>query len=129
MRELIVAARNQAPFGLRIEPSAATAEQNSKVEVKVIATRYWPDFSAAIRLLALKLPGGFKVVDSQIGAGRNEARIVIEIAGAREGKHTFSLQGQAQVPYDKDPKATNRPNTLVSMPCQPITIQVLPKPR
>jgi hypothetical protein len=76
------------------------------------------------------LPGGFKVADREIGTGQNEVAVTIEIgANARPGKHTFTLQGQAQVPYDKDPKATTRPNTLVTMPCQPITIEVTAKPK
>lgn len=129
MRELVVATRDKAPFGLRIEPDTATVEQNSKLELKVIATRHWPDFKAAIKLLTLQLPGGIRLADAQINASETEAKVTLDIATPRVGEHTVVIQGQAQVPYNKDPQAASRPNTLVSMPTQPITLQVIAKPK
>jgi len=37
-------------------------------------------------------------------------------AGAAPGDYTVSVLGQAQVPFNKDPKAAKNPNTLVSLP-------------
>lgn len=127
MRELVVATRAQAPFGLRIEPETATVAQKSKLELKVIATRHWPDFKNEIKLLSLQMPGGIRVTDTQIKAGETEATITLDIATPRIGNHTIAIQGQAQVPYNKDPQATSRPNTLVSMPTQPITLEIVPE--
>lgn len=125
MRELVVATRNQAPFGLRIEPETSTVEQNSKLELKVIATRHWSDFKAAIKLLALQMPGGIRLADAQINANETEAKVTLDIATPRVGEHTLVIQGQAQVPYNKDPQATGRPNTLVFMPTRPTTLKVV----
>jgi hypothetical protein len=129
MRELVVGTHDKAPFGLRIEPETTTVEQNSKLEVKVIATRYASDFRAEVKLLTLQMPGGIKMGDTQIAAGGTEAKVTLEIATPRTGKHTFAIQGQAQVPYNKDPQATSRPNTLVSVPTRPITLNVVAKPK
>jgi hypothetical protein len=67
------------------------------------------------------------MADSQIAAGQSEGTCTIEVAeGTRPGTYTLAVLGQAQVPFNKDATAAERPKTLVSMPSRPITITVTP---
>jgi hypothetical protein len=127
-RKLGLAVRETGPFGLSIEPARVTVEAGKPVELMVKATRHWKDFSAAINLLPLALPGGFSMSSASIGAGGTEAKITITVQNGRlPGDYTMTVLGQAQVPFSKDREATSRPNTLVSLPSIPVTITV-PEP-
>jgi hypothetical protein len=45
----------------------------------------------------------------------------------RPGDYTLALQGQAQVPFGKDPKMP-KTNSLVTRASRPLTLTVLPAP-
>jgi hypothetical protein len=38
----------------------------------------------------------------------------------------MTVLGQAQMPFNVDPQATDRPNTLVAIPSRPLTIVIPP---
>ena len=60
----------------------------------------------------------------------DEAALSINVQqGTRPGDYTLTVLGQAQVPFHKDPKSADRPNTLVSIPSRPITITVTEPPK
>ena len=125
MRELIVGVRDKAPYGLKIIPERISVEAGKKAELKLIATRLWPDFKDKITIIPLAFPGNFNFGSFEIAAGQLEAKLTIDVQnGSRPGDYTLSVLGQAQVPYHKDLKATDRPKTLVSMPSLPVTITV-----
>src|SRR5262249_14840626 len=48
-------------------------------------------------------------------------------AQAQPGTYTFVLRGVAQIPYNKDPKAAQKPPVNVVQPSTAVTITVLPK--
>ncbi|HVC96333.1 MAG TPA: hypothetical protein VND64_21795 [Pirellulales bacterium] len=125
-REMVVAVRETAPYMVRIVPERAVVTAGSKLELKLEASRYWSDFTAPIRVIGLSLPGGFNLAEVEIAAGKTEATCVVEVGNMRPGDYTLTLLGQAQVPFNKDLAAKERPNTLVSMPSRPVTITVLP---
>lgn len=126
-RELWIAVRDAAPFSLRFEPETVNIEQGSKVDVKLVVERLWNDFKAPIRLQAQNLPAGIKMNELEIPSGKNDIAITLDCSGARTGPVSVVLMGQAQVPYDKDPQAKSRPNTLVSMPTRTLQVNVQPK--
>jgi hypothetical protein len=126
MRELVVAVRETAPYMVRIVPEQARVVAGGKLELKLEASRYWPDFTAPIRVIGLSLPGGFNLAEVEIAAGKTEATCLLEVGNMRPGDYTLTLLGQAQVSFNKDPAAKERPNTLVSMPSRPVTIMVQP---
>ncbi|MBC7852210.1 MAG: PPC domain-containing protein [Pirellulaceae bacterium] len=129
MRELTMAVREKAPFSLRFAAEQLQIEAGKKVQIKLAVSRLNPDFKEKLTLLPLPLPGNIKITAPEILAGASEATIDIEIQpGTRPGNYTLSLVGQGQVPYAKDAAAKERPNLLVSLPSQPLTITVLPPP-
>jgi hypothetical protein len=125
-REMVVAVRETAPYMVRIVPERASVMAGGKLELKLEATRYWSDFTAPIRVIGLSLPGGFNLAEVEIASGKTEAACTVDVGNMRPGDYTLTLLGQAQVPFNKDPAAKERPNTLVSMPSRPVTITVLP---
>jgi hypothetical protein len=125
-RELVVAVRETAPYMVRIVPENLRVPAGGKLELKLEANRSWPDFTAPIRMIGLSLPGGFNLAEVEIASGKTEATCSLEVGNMRPGDYTLTLLAQAQVPFNKDPAAQDRPNTLVSMPSRPVTITVVP---
>jgi hypothetical protein len=126
VRELALAVREKAPFSLRFATEQLHIEQGKKARIKLAVTRLNPDFKEKLTLLPLPLPGNVKIMAPELAAGANEATIDIEIQpGTRPGNYTLSIVGQGQVPYNKDAAAKEKPNVLVSLPSQPLTITVV----
>ena len=130
MRELVVGVREKAPYVLKVQPDRVSVEAVKEVSVKVTATRFWPDFKDKITLIPLSFPGPIQMPTVEIPSGANETTVKFTIQnGARPGDYTISVLGQAQVPFNKDPQAKDRPNTLVSSPSLPLTITVTEPPK
>ncbi|MCE9524747.1 MAG: PPC domain-containing protein [Planctomycetales bacterium] len=129
VRELTLAVREKAPFSLRFATEQIQIEAGKKAQVKLLLTRLNPDFKEKLTLLPLPLPGNVKITAPEIAAGASEATIDLDIQpGTRPGVYTLAIVGQGQVPYSKDPAAKDKPNVLVSLPSQPLTITVLAPP-
>jgi hypothetical protein len=127
MRELVVAVGNPAPFALIPAADKLQVEAGKKVELVVKCERLWPEFKGPITLIPLSLPGPIKMSSVTIAEGKAEATLTLEAqAGMRPGDYTLAFTGQGQVPFNKDPKATTKPNTLVPLPSRPVTLTVLP---
>jgi hypothetical protein len=117
--------REPAPYLLKLVPDRITVEAGKKAELKLVGVRYWPDFKQKITAIPLAFPGGFNMATLDLPADKTEVPLTIDVQNnLRPGDYTLSVLGQAQVPFNKDPKAENRPNTLVSMPSLPVTITV-----
>lgn len=129
VRELTLAVREKAPFSLRFASEQIQIEAGKKAQVKLAVTRLNPDFKEKLTLLPLPLPGNIKIIAPEIAAGASEATIDLDIQpNTRPGTYTLAIVGQGQVPYAKDSAAKEKPNVLVSLPSQPLTIMVLPPP-
>lgn len=129
VRELALAVRDKAPFSLQFAADKVTVEAGKKAQVKLLLRRIWPDFKEKLTILPQALPGGMRMDNQEIAAGAGEIAFEIEVqAGSRPGDYTFTVLGQGQVPFAKDPAAKERPNVLVSFPSQPLTITVVPAP-
>ncbi len=129
MREQLLSIRERAPYSLRIEPERVTVEAGQKTEVKLIVTRYWPDFKEAVNYQALNWPGALQLGNGTIAAGQTEASLSIQVQpNTNPGDYTVAVLGQAQVPFHKSPDEKNRPNTLVPMTSRPVTISVTKPP-
>jgi hypothetical protein len=125
-RELAVAIREPAPYSLQFAQPIVDAKAGQKLELALKAKRLWPDFKDKIALQPLALPGSIQMVNAEIAAASTETNVTITLGpGTPPGDYTLAVQAQAQVPFNKDPNAANRPNTLVTLPSQPITIRVV----
>jgi hypothetical protein len=127
-RELHVAVVEKAPYNLRPMPDSATVEVNTKLTLKIVAERLWPECQAAIKVIGLGLPGGFQFSEREIAAGQNEGAFELQLGNLRPGDYTLTLLGQSQVPYKME-GAKEATNTLVAIPCRPIAIKVIEKPK
>jgi hypothetical protein len=126
-RELTTALVEKAPFFVVPEKERTLAKAGDKLELKVQIKRLWPEFAGELKLLPLGWPGNFQMPELLVAAGANEATVSITIQnGTAPGEYTLALLAQAQVPFNKDAAAKERPNTLVSLPSRPITIAVQP---
>jgi hypothetical protein len=127
-RELALAIRESAPFSLGIPVESVKVEAGQKAELKVRLDRHWLDFKNNVTVLPLSFPGSIKMANAQVPVGKDEVSVSIDVQpNTRPGAYTLALLGQAQVPYNKDASATQKPNTLVSQPSRPVTILVSPK--
>jgi hypothetical protein len=126
-RELAAAIAQKAPLFVVPEKERLEAKAGDKLELKIQIKRLWPEFTGDLKLLPLSWPGNFQMPELPVAAGTNEATVTITVQnGTAPKEYTLALLAQAQVPFNKDPAAKERPNTLVSLPSRPITISVQP---
>lgn len=125
MRQQLIAVREQAPYALRIEPERLTVEAGKGAEVRLLATRHGAGFDGNIDYQPLNFQGQFQMGNGTIPMGSTEKTVSIMVQpGTQPGDYSMTVLGQAQVPFHKDPAATDRPKTLVAMPSRPLTITV-----
>lgn len=128
MRDLVIAVRESAPFALDFGVERLEVEAGQKAEVKLNLKRHWPEFKNAVTVLPLSPPPGIRTPNAEIAAAASETTVTVEVQpNARPGEYALTLLGQAQVPYSKDTAATQKPNTLVSLPSRSLTVVVVPK--
>jgi hypothetical protein len=124
-REILLAVRAQAPYGLKSPAQAATVAAGGSVDATVTVERRWPEFKGKVQINGLNLPPGFGVNTTEIPEGKTEAQVKVTVAAnVPPGDYTVNLRGDAQVPFSADPKAANRPNVRVADPATPLTVTV-----
>lgn len=129
-REHVVNICERSPFALAIEPERITVESGQKADIKLKLVRHWNDFKNAVNHQPLNFPGPFQLGNGTIAADQTEAMLSINVQqGTRPGDYTLAILGQGQVPFHKDPKSTDRPNTLVAIPSRPVMITVTEPPK
>ncbi len=127
MRSLVIAVRDGAPWRLDWEQQSVEAEAGKTIDLKLRLTRRIADWKNEVTIQPLAFPGNFTMSNGSITGDQTESTVTITVqAGTRPGQYTLAVLGQSQVPFNKDAAATDRPNTLVSLPSQPITITVKP---
>jgi hypothetical protein len=127
-RSLALAIRESAPFNLHFAAERIEVEAGKKAEAKLLLERHDSDFKNAVNVLSLSVPNGVKLGNIDLGPGKTDATVTLDVQpNTRPGEYTLVVTGQAQVPYNKDPKATQKPNTLVAQPSRPVTLVILPK--
>src|SRR5262249_49137541 len=126
-RELVLALRESSPFALRFASERLEAKAGSKVEVKLHVDRLWPDCKNTMTVQPLSFPGQTRMSNVEVPAAKSEVSVTMEVQpGTPAGEYTLAVTGQTQVPFNKDTKATQKPNTLVSQPSRPLTLVVKP---
>jgi hypothetical protein len=131
-RSLVLAVREQPPFLVTTTLDKATVVQGDKVNLSLKLTRLWPDFKTPLQSVAIDLPPNQLTVNNNqiitIPAGKDEAKVVVDAkSGLPPGMYTIVLRASAQIPYNKDPMAKQKPNVNVVLPSTPVTLTVLPK--
>lgn len=119
-----------APLRVTLEPATATVEAGKSLQLKALATRYWPEAKNEIRLAPLAFPNNLQLAETVLPAGAAEVMLTIKVQPKTPpGDYTLAVQCQSQVPFDKDPQAATRPNNLMTFPSLPATITVTEPPK
>jgi hypothetical protein len=130
---LMLAVRPGAPFSLTGTPDKPMLTQGDKGTLKVKLTRIAPDFKTplTVQALATELPKGLTINNNQplsIAANATDGSLPINVpANVQPGTYTIVLRLQTHMPYNKDPMAKQKPNTVVVLPSAPIALTILPK--
>jgi hypothetical protein len=125
VREICLAVRSTAPYGLRLPEDKLTVPAGEILEVKATVARHWPDFQGKVQLNGLNLPPGFQLTTAAIAADKDNAPIKIKVAAnVPPGDYSIVLRGDTQVPFSPDPKVTSRPLVRVADPSTPLTVTV-----
>ena len=125
MRELVVTIRDGAPYRLEWISDRIEVEAGNAAEAKLRLTRRWGEFKANLTVQPLSFPGNFKLSNMEFTGEQTELTLPITVQnGTRAGDYTLAVLGRAQVPFHKDPASKDHPNTLVSLPSQPLTLSV-----
>ncbi len=128
LREICLAVRDKAPYAVQLASEKLSVAAGASLETTAKTIRYWPDFKGNVQLIALNLPPGFSFATTTIAANSSETPIKINVAAnVPPGEYTVVLRGDAQVPFNRDPAATARPNVRVADPSTPMRVLVLPK--
>jgi hypothetical protein len=125
IREICLAVRPAAPYGIRLPAETLTVPAGGARDVKAKVARHWDEFKGKVQLAGLNLPPGFAVAAAEVPADRGEATVQLKVAAnVPPGEYSIVLRGDAQVPFAPDPKAANRPLVRVADPSTPLTVTV-----
>jgi hypothetical protein len=124
-REICLAVRSEAPYGIRAPAGPLTVAAGGTVEAKVTMERHGPDFRGKVQLTGLNLPPGFDLASVEVPPDRKDATVKVTVAGnVPPDTYSVVLRGDAQVPFSRDPKSTTKPNVRVADPSTPLTVVV-----
>lgn len=130
-RNLVLAVREKAPFQLAAQLDKSVVLQGEKVPMTLKLTRLWPDFKTPMQITYANPIPNLAVNNNQpmtVAADKNEAKVEINVnANVLPGTYNLELRGAAQIPFNKDPMAKQKPNVNVLLPSAPAVITVLPK--
>jgi hypothetical protein len=131
-RNTLMAVREQAPYRLTAVLDKPAVVQGDKPNLTVKLTRLWPDFKGPLQAIVLDFPNNLVAVNNNqpiaFAPGKDEAKVVVDVKPTTPpGTYTVVLRSAAQMPYNKDPMAKQKPNINVVQPSEPFTITVLPK--
>jgi hypothetical protein len=130
-RNVMLAVRDKAPYILAATIDKSAVQQGDKATITVKLTRVWPEVKGPMQVLAIDLPPNLTINNNQpatIAADKAEATLVVDAkAAALPGTYNLVLRSQTQFPYNKDPKAPQKPPVNVVLPANPVTLTVLPK--
>jgi hypothetical protein len=131
-RNLMLAVNDQAPFNLTATIDKATLLQGEKANVTLKLQRLWPDFKTPLQAVfeppRVRNQAVLNLPNLTLAPGKDEAKAVLNIpANIAPGTYPLMFRGTAQIPYNKDPKAKQKPNLNVVLPSTPLAVTVLPK--
>jgi hypothetical protein len=136
---LFLAIRGKPIFVLTPTIDKPTALPGDKVVCKVKLDRPYADAKGAVQVSVMQpqnrqgseLPQNLRFNNNQpvnINAGQVEGTFNVTIGNdVPPGTYNVVFRAQAQVPYNKDPKATAKPNVNAVAVSAPLTFTVLPK--
>ncbi len=130
-RSLALAVRDKAPFALTTSLDKPALAQGDKATLALKLARLWPDFKQPLQVVLMDPIPNIQFNNNQpmpLAQGKDDATFpVVVSAGAAPGTYNLVLRATAQVAYNKDPTAKQKPNVNVVQASAPLTITILPK--
>jgi hypothetical protein len=126
---LVLAVREKPPYSLTASEKA-TIFHNDKLTIDLKGTRLWPDMKQPIQIQPVpqELPQGLNMPAVTIAPNATDAKLVLAVPGnVPPGTYNFVFRSFAQMPFNKDPKAKQRPNVNVVQSSTPCQVTILPK--
>jgi hypothetical protein len=104
-------------------PVGATVPMKFKVD------RHWPEAKVPIAVQPVDVPPNLAVGNNNqpmtVAADKNEADVQIQVRNnVPPGVYNLVLRGTAQVPFNKDPKATQKPPLASQAVTTPVKLKV-----
>jgi hypothetical protein len=132
-RAVVLAVRDKAPFGVTTSIDKATLVHGDKATLSVKLARLWPDFKQPLQLQVqpVELPQGLTLNNNQpvsIAPNADSAALpIVANPTVPPGTYNLVLLAVAQIPFNKDPKAAQKPPVNVVQVSMPVVVTVLPK--
>jgi hypothetical protein len=138
-RGVQLAVRDKAPWNLTATIDKAEYVPGDKAPViSVKLARLWPDFKQPLQIPPQQqqgqqqqpplLPQGFQIPNLTLNPGKDDGQITLNIPNnIPPGTYNIVLTAGAQLPYNKDPMAKQKPNTIITFPSTPVALTILPK--
>lgn len=132
-RGIWLSVRGQAPFNLTAAIDKPALAQGDKGTLTVNLARIWPDFKTPLTAQAIvtELPAGLTLNNNAaitIAPGAAAGTLPIVVAPTTPpGTYNLFVKATSQIPYNKDPKAAQKPPTNVVQSSTAVTLSVLPK--
>jgi hypothetical protein len=134
-RSLVLAVREKPAFTVAATAEKLVVLQETKLKLDFKLGRLWPDLKGPVQITPIDrrddFPRGLVFNGNNpitIAADKNEGTAVLDVQrSVPPGTYNVVLRGTAQVPFNKDPKAKEKPNINVIQPTTPIGLTVLPK--
>jgi hypothetical protein len=128
-RGFVVAVRAEpAPLTLTARPESLVVAQGHKLDLEMAVTRR-AGFVEAVAVTAPELPPGMPTATVTIAKEAKAGILPLFVPkNVPPGTYSFVVRGSGQYPFNKDPKAKERPNVTLTEPSNPITLTVRPAP-
>jgi hypothetical protein len=129
-KALLLAVRDQPPYALAVKTDKLTVRHGDKLTVPFQLKRLWPQMKAQVQVQPVntELPPGLNMPNVNIPANATEAKLVTNVGtNVPPGTYNLVFRSFAQIPFNKDPKAKQKPNVNVVESSAPVQLTILPK--
>jgi hypothetical protein len=134
-RQLVLAVRDKVPYSVAATIDKPAVVQGDKATINLKLTRVWPDLKNPLTVQLVDPPeppiANLIVNNNQpvtIAPGADTAAVPVQVnPNVLPGTYNLVFRTQTQIPYNKDPKAAQKPPVNVVLPSAPVALTVLPK--
>jgi hypothetical protein len=125
----VIAVRGEpAPLTLTASPETWVVAQGRQIDLDLSVTRR-AGFIEAVTVTGADLPSNMTGASVTIPKEAKTAALPVFIPkSVPPGTYSFVVRGSGPYPFNKDPKAKEKPNITLSEPSNPITLTVRPAP-
>ena len=125
----VIAIRGEpAPLTLTAKPDHAIVAQGRLLNLEMSVTRR-AGFAEAVAVAAAELPPNVPAVNVSIAKDAKSGVLPLFVPkNVPPGPYSFVVRGSGPYPFNKDPKAKEKPNITLTEPSNPITVMVRPAP-